>query len=132
MQFRVIHVIDKSVHNQLPQESGSACHAGQLGFFVEDEFFIIAQIKDDLVFTGTVFVSVFVHFISPFLLGKDGFIGKYGWAFPLMFRCFCSVFWGSGVLPCVQKCAFPCRLEREFLKVAYKRNQCLLFMANLP
>jgi len=106
MQFRVIHVIDKSVHNQLPQESGSTCHAGQLGFFVEDEFFIIAQIKDDLVFTGTVFVSVFVHFISPFLLGKDGFIGKYGWAFPLMVRYFCSVFVGVRGSPLCSKMCF--------------------------
>jgi hypothetical protein len=86
MQLRVVHVIDKAVHNQLPQESGPACHAGQSGFFIEDEFFIIAQIEDDLVFWGTVFVSVFVHFMIPSFLVLDGFMGEYGRAFSLGVR----------------------------------------------
>lgn len=103
MQLRIVYIVDESVHDQLPQESGSACHAGELGFFVEDEFFIIAQIEDDLVFPGTVFVSVFVHFRIPFFLVLDGFMGKNGGAFPFEVRRVCSVFSGVRGSPLYSK-----------------------------
>ncbi len=112
MQLRVVHVIDKSIHNQLPQESGPACHAGQFGFFVEDEFFIVAQIEDDLVFPGTFFVSVFVHFMIPFFLVLDGFMGKYGLAFPFGVRRFCSVFSGVRGSPMCSKMCISLQVER--------------------
>lgn len=108
MQLRIVHIVDKSVHDQLPQESGPAGHAGELGFFIEDEFFVIAQIEDDLVFPGTVFVSVFVHFMIPFFLVMDGFMGKYGRTFPFGGRHFCFVFAGVRGSPlCSKMHVFP-------------------------
>ena len=112
MQLRIVYIKDKSVHNQLPQESGFACHAGELGFFVEDEFFIIAQIENNLVFTGTVFVSVFVHFGIPFFLVLDGFIRKYGRIVHFVGRRFSSVFTGVRGSPLCSKMCISPQVER--------------------
>ena len=103
MQLRIVHIVDKSVHDQLPQESGSACHAGELGFFVKDEFFIIAQIEDDLVFPRTVFVSVFVHFRIPLFLVLDGFMSGDGWKFSFGDRYSCSGYVGVRGSPLCSK-----------------------------
>lgn len=42
-QKTVIHVIDISVENQLPEESRFAFHAGQFKLFVKDKLFLIIQ-----------------------------------------------------------------------------------------
>lgn len=39
---------------------------------------------------------------------------------------------GQGFSPVFKNARFLRRWKRAFLKVAYKRNQCLLFVANCP
>ena len=47
----------------MPDKSGTAFHVGAFCFLIEDIFFIFAEVDYKPVFSGTVFVSVFVHFL---------------------------------------------------------------------
>ena len=56
-------LIDVAVQNQMPDKVGTACHVGAFCFLIEDIFFIFAEMDYNPVFSGTVFISVFVHFL---------------------------------------------------------------------
>ena len=45
----------------MSDKGGTACHIGAFCFFIEDIFFIFAEMDYNPIFSGTVFVSVFVH-----------------------------------------------------------------------
>ena len=62
-QVLVVHIIYISLDNQVSQISGSAVHAGNLHFVVQNIFFIIAQIKAQLMFSGSV-----CHFVTSFFV----------------------------------------------------------------
>jgi hypothetical protein len=47
----VINVINKSIDNQVADKSSPAVHAGDFDFIVQYVFFIIAQIKQDFIFS---------------------------------------------------------------------------------
>ena len=47
----------------MPDKSGTAFHVGAFCFLIEDIFFIFAEVDYNPVFSGTVFISVFVHFL---------------------------------------------------------------------
>ena len=47
----------------MPDKVGTACHVGAFCFLIEDIFFIFAEMDYNPVFSGTVFISVFVHFL---------------------------------------------------------------------
>ena len=47
----------------MPDKVGTACHVGAFCFLIEDIFFIFAEMDYNPIFSGTVFISVFVHFL---------------------------------------------------------------------
>ena len=47
----------------MPDKVGTACHVGAFCFLVEDIFFIFTEMDYNSIFSGTVFISVFVHFL---------------------------------------------------------------------
>ena len=47
----------------MADKGGAACHVGAFCFLIEDIFFIFAEVDYNPVFSGTVFISVFVHFL---------------------------------------------------------------------
>ncbi len=47
----------------MPDKVGTACHVVAFCFLVEDIFFIFADIDYNPIFSGTVFISMFVRFL---------------------------------------------------------------------